>query len=705
MSDLAVQVSPPHPLPDVNATSARAAAGRCLLCGADSGRVVWRAPDHTALLCGCGVAFMDPLPERAAIDPTRENHGQGYYAYSAATRLRWVRRFRRAGRLLEVGCGEGHFLAAARRAGFEVEGVDPNPECVRLAAERHGLHVEQACIEDSALPEGRYDVVFHVDLLSHFHDPLRALDAMSRRLRPGGLLCLEVGVLAGFSPAWYRWTGMPEYPDHLWLFSRPAVHALLEKAGFEVVATRRYGLLAGVAILAARRLVRPLLGSWERSARAETAPGTRPSRLRAAYDRFQHLCRYTLGRWMPDAGPQTLFVTARRRGDAEGAAAAPARPRGVHFVVNLGDLLPRYYAHVLDALSARGCRVATYAPEFDGERGSPASAVERHPVPFRRAAPGPVRLARGLAHGWRIGRADPGGVFVLMTLLPHLLYGVPLRLLRRRVIFLMAGMGTMFSSSRPRHRALRRIGIPLYRWLYSGAGSRVVVQNHDDLALVTGLLRAAPEKAFVMPGCGVDPVRFPFHADLPANPVPVVLVPARVVREKGIVEAVSASALLRERGVEHEMWFTHGIDPGNPLALAHGELDTLARANPQVRFLGWQPEIEPLFARCDVVCLPTYREGLPSTLLEGAASGRPLVATDVEGCREVVIDGETGLLVPPRDARALAAALQRLLADPALGERLRRNAWARVRERFTRERSAAAILQAFDSLDLDGAHA
>jgi glycosyltransferase involved in cell wall biosynthesis len=375
--------------------------------------------------------------------------------------------------------------------------------------------------------------------------------------------------------------------------------------------------------------------------------------------------------------------------------------RAAYFFGPQLETLANYYAHVIERVSAAGVRVCGYAPERPPLSAGVTVTFPVERAPYEREVLSPRSLLRSMLQAWRLGRTDPEGVFTLIMTLSHLLYGIPLRMLNRRCVFLMSGIGVHFTSQRRRFRVARLFAIPVYRYLLSGRYSRVVTQNREDHDYVLRTLRADPEKAYVMPGCGVDTNRFPFIEDLPANARPVVLVPARIVREKGILEAVRASEMLRQRGVGHEMWFTYGIDRGNPLALSDGTLHEFAARNEQIRFLGWQPCMEPLYRACDIVCLPTYAEGLPSALLEASACGRPIVTTDVRGCREVVTDRVTGLLVPPRSAEALASALATLIGDEGLRQRLRRNAYTQFLERFTRDQSADALLPAMRSLGLE----
>ena len=183
-----------------------------------------------------------------------------------------------------------------------------------------------------------------------------------------------------------------------------------------------------------------------------------------------------------------------------------------------------------------------------------------------------------------------------------------------------------------------------------------------------------------MNGCGADENLFPFFAELPKRKRKVILVPARNIVEKGIFEAVAASRILRERGIDHEMQFTSGIDSGNPCPVKSEDLKRFQQENSSIRFLGFVPDMAPVFQACDIVCLPTYREGLPTALIESSACGRPIVTTDTIGCRDIVKHEETGLLVPVGSAEALADALTLLIRDRNLAERLRRNAYRQFQE-------------------------
>jgi SAM-dependent methyltransferase len=300
--------------PDTSSAVQSPVPGRCLLCGTSDAPIVWTEGQHRHRQCSCGVLYLDPQPDLSKIDITRDHTGDGYYRLPARLRFEWLRQFVPHGSLLEVGFSRGHVLTLAHEAGFEVTGVDPNPAAVAQARER-GFDVELATIETSALPERSFDVVFHVDLLSHWPDPIAALVAMRRRLRPGGVLVFEVGVIGGLHPRWHRWWGSLLPPEHRTFFSEEAIGLVLERAGLEIVGVKRFGLLASSAVLRVRRL---LEGRMDRLARPWDPTGLPPitSGIAALYERAHMFARYRVGARLPAhpaLGQLTVFVAAREK--------------------------------------------------------------------------------------------------------------------------------------------------------------------------------------------------------------------------------------------------------------------------------------------------------------------------------------------------------------------------------------------------------
>jgi glycosyltransferase involved in cell wall biosynthesis len=404
------------------------------------------------------------------------------------------------------------------------------------------------------------------------------------------------------------------------------------------------------------------------------------------------------------------------------AAAGPAgEPRVVFVIPNLARM-GADFSPIVRALAAEGVASAVYAPPpsgrpEDGWDGAHAvdtflsrfpQGTQLHTQPFDRLRLRAGGVLRTAAQAFRMADRYPDAVFILIGQLPVAFCGPPLRLRGRRCIFLLCGLGSAFGGSTPRMRAAGRVLLRLYRFLCAGEGTRIITHNHEDRAFLADRLRLDPARITVTGGCGIDPEVFPYLPPTEPAEKKVVYAPMRLLKEKGVWDAVGASRILRERGVDHELWFSATIDPGNPSSLTEADVERIRRENPQIRFVGWHPSTLPLYRAAHVVCIPTaYREGLPTVVLESAACGRPMVASDNVGCRDFVEDGRTGLVVPTGAPEALADALARILADGALAERLRAEAHRRFLDGFTKDEMVRRTLRVLGELgmDLPGARA
>jgi glycosyltransferase involved in cell wall biosynthesis len=374
-----------------------------------------------------------------------------------------------------------------------------------------------------------------------------------------------------------------------------------------------------------------------------------------------------------------------------------------HFLIATFAGALSHYGHVMRHLIARGHAVHlwTMDPIDPAVVAARVPGLICHRLPLVRSRPAPLDGLRTVARAVRLAASDPGATFTMWSVQTKLLCGLPLRAFNRRCIFLVPGLGTVFSSDLRRFRLARRVVVPAYRWMFRGPASRVIVLNRDDLAFMTDVIGVPREQIFVMHGgCGVDPREFPYVEQLPEGRPRAVLVPARLVREKGIFEAARASRLLCDRGVAHEMWFSSDIDPGNPLTLTRAEVAALPTISPAIRVLGNVRAMPPVFQAAYAVCLPTYREGVPTALVEASATGRPIVTTDAVGPRDLIRHEHNGLRVPIGDAVALADALQRVLTDDELARRLARNAYDHYLRNCTQDVTLGQALPAFASLGI-----
>ncbi|MBV8459164.1 MAG: glycosyltransferase, partial [Acetobacteraceae bacterium] len=254
------------------------------------------------------------------------------------------------------------------------------------------------------------------------------------------------------------------------------------------------------------------------------------------------------------------------------------------------------------------------------------------------------------------------------------------------------GLGSGFSGTRPVAR-VRRWALGSALRLAAGRGKGwIVVQNPEDRTALAALGIDAARIALIR-GSGVDVTRFVPLAEPEASTLTVALV-SRMLRDKGVLEAVAAVRWLRARGLSIELLLAGPTDPDSANSLSAETLRELA-SEPGIEWLGPVADVRAVWRRAAIAVLPsTYGEGVPKTLLEAAACARPVVATDVPGCREAVSPGETGILVPPHDVEALAEAIAALAADPA-----RRRAMGRA-GRALMERCFADEIVALETLAL-----
>jgi glycosyltransferase involved in cell wall biosynthesis len=314
-----------------------------------------------------------------------------------------------------------------------------------------------------------------------------------------------------------------------------------------------------------------------------------------------------------------------------------------------------------------------------------AAGIEVIAVPFDRKRLNPLaELAFSLRLS-RIYREIKPDLVHHVALKPIIVGGIAARLAGvKAVLNAPVGMGFVFSSEKLLAKLLKPFVTTLLRLTLCPPNSRVVFENPDDLAAMLASRMIKPGSEILIRGAGVDMDEFSPVPE-PAGTVRVILI-ARMIREKGIAVFVEAARILRGQA---DFVLAGAPDPGNPNSVTEAELRAWETQG-LVTWLGPRRDVADLLRGAHIACQPsTYREGLPKSALEAAACGRPLVTSDVPGCREAVIDGVTGFLVPPRDATALAAALKTLIDDPDLRARM----GAAGRERTAREFADAVVCE------------
>ncbi len=335
------------------------------------------------------------------------------------------------------------------------------------------------------------------------------------------------------------------------------------------------------------------------------------------------------------------------------------------------------------AAQAAGFEVHVATRVVDGAAAIEAEGFTLHPVPFARGRVSPAGTLKAIAALRRIHHAvEPDivhRVAVQSTVLDSLAaLGRPVASVNA-----LTGFGYTFTSGSARARLLRPVMSGLLRWLLNRPGQIVLVQNPDDREAMLAL-GIDPGHIALIPGSGVDVDQLTPQPE-PASPPKVAFV-GRLLEDKGIRILVEAQRLLRRRGSAIELLIAGTPDAANPGSVSPQEVAAWTR-DAGITWLGHVTDIASLWARAHIAALPSRREGLPKSLLEAAACGRPMIATDVPGCREIVRPGETGLLVPFGDAHALAEAIETLANAPEL----RAHYGAAARRLAVEEFSAEAI--------------
>ena len=297
---------------------------------------------------------------------------------------------------------------------------------------------------------------------------------------------------------------------------------------------------------------------------------------------------------------------------------------------------------------------------------------------------------------WRVLRSVRPDVVHLVTIKPILLGGLLARLVRvPALVVAVSGLGYVFMSHGSTALVRRALVSVLYKLALTHRNLKVIFQNADDLRSLNEIVHLPAHQVATLRGSGVDLAHF-VHWPLPEG-VPVVVLAARLLADKGVFEFVEAAKLLKAQGCSARFVLVGTVDTGNPTSVKQTELDAWVRDG-VVEWWGHRSDMAQVLSAAQIVVLPSYREGLPKVLLEAAACGRPVVTTDVPGCRDAIEPGVTGVLVPVQDALALAQAVNELILDPVRCERLGRAGRALAQQAFDVRQVVAAHLHIYAEL-------
>ncbi|MEK7345074.1 MAG: glycosyltransferase family 4 protein [Pseudomonadota bacterium] len=344
-------------------------------------------------------------------------------------------------------------------------------------------------------------------------------------------------------------------------------------------------------------------------------------------------------------------------------------------VAGLADSLINFRGPLMAALQARGLDVHVAAPDMPSQNRTrqqlQALGLTVHEVPMARTGTNPLADLRTTWALWRLMlRIQPEKV--LGYTIKPVIYGTLAAWLARvpQRFALITGLGYAFQGEGKRSKLQALVQV-LYKLALARA-NLVFFQNPDDLALFRqrGLLRQ-DSKVCVVNGSGVDLSRYdcrPLAATSKGVNEPSFLCIGRLLGDKGIREYAQAARIIKQRNPAVRFVLVGDID-SNPNSVSQTELDAWV-AEGSIDYVGKLADVRPAIEACSVYVLPSYREGTPRTVLEAMAMGRAVITTDAPGCRETVVNGDNGFLVPVKSADALAAAMEHFIQEPGLAQRM-----------------------------------
>lgn len=361
--------------------------------------------------------------------------------------------------------------------------------------------------------------------------------------------------------------------------------------------------------------------------------------------------------------------------------------------------LYRFRMPIMRALIARGWEVYALAPEGSFSRRFAAEGVRHAPYRIDRASLNPFKEAAVVVSLARILADLKPDLLHSFTMKPNI-YGALATVLggSPRTVASVTGLGSFYAGERRGLAAWGRLGLEC---LYGAAlrrVDRVLFQNRDDLAEMLGRGICREEVCRIIAGSGVDTAHFtPREGPRPQGPITVTMI-ARLIRDKGVEEYLSAAEGLKDRWGERVVFQLAGeFDEGNLWSVDKARVADF-ESRGIIRRLGFVEDVRGLLQASDIYVLPSYREGTPMSVLEAMSCGLPVVTTDAVGCRETIIDEESGLSVPVKDAAALGAAIESVISDEELRRRLGAAARIRAEKVFSVKMVVAAHLDLYREL-------
>ena len=338
------------------------------------------------------------------------------------------------------------------------------------------------------------------------------------------------------------------------------------------------------------------------------------------------------------------------------------------FIVNRPDYLLSHRLGLVLELQRSGYHIHVISVPHEASENIKNIGAEFHPLNIERGGTNPFRELISIAKCYSLISQIAPEILHCITLKP-VFYGAFISRLVQvpKLIVSVAGLGSVFTTNSIKNMFLRTVIVRFLKFGFYKRNVAAIFQNSDDEMFFVNNNIVEKSCAHIIPGSGVDLEQYSY-SPIPNLDVQRVLLPARLIAEKGVFEYIEAARKILARRNDVEFLLAGELDFGNPSSLSYDKINHLKKIK-GIRFLGHCTDMSAVLEKCSIVVLPSYREGFPKALIEAAAIGRPIVTTDVPGCRDAVIPGVTGLLVPLKSVDELALNIEILLNDRDMAQR------------------------------------
>ena len=366
------------------------------------------------------------------------------------------------------------------------------------------------------------------------------------------------------------------------------------------------------------------------------------------------------------------------------------------FLVNSSSYFLSHRLGIAIEAKKQGYEVHIASPEDGCEDTFKIKGLIHHKLPISRTSINIFSEIKAFLNIYFLIKKINPDLLHLITIKPVIYGGIISRLIQiKGVVSAVPGLGYVYISKGTRATILRFFTNYFYKVSFSKKSLKIIFQNKDDMNKLRLAVGFDPIKSVIIKGSGVDLDEFK-STPLPEGR-PVISMISRLQEDKGVKEFARAAQMIKERKIEADFWLIGDTDSSYPSPILIEDLQEWENKG-FLSVLGYRKDINILIGNSNIIVLPSYREGLPKVLLEAAACGRPVITTDVPGCRAAIEEGKTGLLVPPRDSSSLADKIEYLLGNKELLKIMGNAGRKLAEEHFSLDKVVSAHLKIYSSL-------